>query len=179
MGDAVKAAGYNLDKIRLPEWDTQLEVPRVNATHYFPIRAICRVLGVDPAAQLEVIKNDSRYRRHVRGFHLPTSKGQRYILRLRRRETAGWIVGIDPKRIKNDKVRGKVEKFQQAVMDEADKLIFGAAPRVAEPTRIVRVEHSTDAYFPCPDCSAPLHYHEKPDGAIVERVRRSEVIDEE
>lgn len=179
MGNTVQSAGYNLDTIRLPEWDTEMDVPRVNATHYFPVRTISRILGVDPAAQLEVIKTDSRYRRHLRGFHLPTTKGKRYTLCLRRREAAWWIVGIDPKRIKNARVRGKVEQFQQALMDEADRLIFGAAPRVAEPVRVVRVAHTVDADIVCPDCGAPLHFHDSPDGATVERVRRSEIIDEE
>lgn len=157
MADTGEAT-YTYGTAYLTRWDAELPIAREGNTQWMPVRALCTILGIDSGGQLAVLRADSRYRDALREAAIPTAKGWHTAIWIRRAEAALWLAGIDPARVKIT-ARGPLADFQVELMAEADRLLFGAAPRAGEAER-GRVDVIMDARpgvyrVYCEDCGAP------------------------
>ena len=153
-------AGYTYDTIMIARFDYSMDVAHWgdSTTQYFPVRHICRWLGIDPGTQFEVLRTTSTYADAVIELLYDTrTRGWRPAVWLRRDKFALWLLGIDAKRCAL-RSREKLSEWQDAVLQAADALLFGAAPAVPPAARggatsSVRVE----THMHCLDCGAPHH----------------------
>lgn len=91
---------------------------------FIPVRHLCEAMGVSSQTQIDRIKDDSRFASALAELPVQTAGGKQRMQCLKREQAALWILTIDPKRCRGV-VQGKIEEFQQAVMYEADRIIFG------------------------------------------------------
>lgn len=157
MATQTDAPRYTYPELYLPRLQTYVPTAREGNTLYFPVTWWCDRLGVSKRMQLEVLRGDSRYTADavLREVPFKLSGVWRSVLAIRKRECAWWIAGIDPQRCRPE-VREQLTEIQAELMLEAERLLFGAAPRVALEGR-GRVEYSQRERirFHCLDCGAP------------------------
>lgn len=169
------APAYTYNMIRITRFGYEMPVAQREGTtlQYFPIRHICKWLGVDSPSQVATLRADSTYdgalldelpyKTETRGWHPATW--------IRRDKFALWLLGIDARRCALGS-REKLQKWQDEVLKAADALLFGAAPPVPHGERgvassIVRVE----THMNCLDCGAPHHVIVENGHTTVLRVR--------
>lgn len=109
----------------LPEWGISLIMLAEDEAGqlFYPVRPICDALQVDRPTQAAIIQTDSRTKKGARDIKAPTRGGRQEVLYLRRREVAVWLALIDPERV-GPRARGRVEDFQNALWQLADKIVF-------------------------------------------------------
>jgi P22_AR N-terminal domain len=152
---ATDVSTYTYGTALLTRWEAEVPIAREGNTQFFPVRALCLVLGIDSRTQLVVLQADSRYRDALRDIPQQTAAGWRVATWIRRAEAALWLAGIDPARCSLT-ARGPLADFQRDLMLEADRLLFGAAPAV-RPERRGEASYSQreEIHMACQDCGAP------------------------
>lgn len=147
---------YKLETIVLPRWDVALHVAveRDRKTQWFPLRALCGVLGISWPSQSEVIKRTPRLEEATRILQLQTDAGMRPMVCMKRPELAFWLAGIDARRVKAD-FRDELEAFQIELMNAADKLLWpGTHVLPAGQRGVLYHADRTEITFACEDCGA-------------------------
>lgn len=154
---AGEIVGYKPFPVHLERFDMDVTIVRTDdARAYFPVRHVCRSLGVSVQSQLDVLQADERYADALRPFRIPTEGGMQEMACIRQREAAWWIGHINPKKVRPE-MRTRIEEYQAALMAEADRLAFGDLSAVLrdgqiQPYQPIRGE----LFFGCPRCGVPL-----------------------
>lgn len=149
---------YRYARLRIRPFD--VDVPTVNAGRavYFPLRALCEVVGVASQMQIKRLKADSRFAGGaLREIPIPTTKGMRNAICLRMQQVGVWLATIDPSHT-TITTRGTLEAFQRALFAAAERFLFGdlsdavvdAPERASKP--IIGTLHVGD----CPRCGLAL-----------------------
>lgn len=129
---------------------------------YFPMRALCGVVGLAPQKQVERLREDGRFADALRTLPVPTPKGLRDAVCINRGTpqkpyVAMWLGSVDTTRCAIT-AKGPVERFQAELFAAADRFLFGDlsdvvsddVSRAARP--IAGILHLGD----CPRCGLGL-----------------------
>ncbi len=154
----VQAGIYTYGTVALPRWQTELPVAQEtdNTTQWFPVRAMCRVLGVDEEKQVAIVKE--AYPDALDEVPMRLARvGWRTPLCIKRAEMALWVGGINPKKCKLS-ARGPLEEFRRDLLAAADRLFWRPAQSAPEGERAgVTFSARIEVQMHCQDCGAP-HY---------------------
>lgn len=172
---ADKAQGYTYDTIRITAFGFEMPVAQADGTtlQYFPIRHICRWLGIDHTTQYVVLRLDSVFKDALLE-DLPyktETRGWRPAMWIRRDKFARWLLDIDAKKCEL-RSRYTLMEWQDAILKAADTLLFGASPAVPLAER--GTAHSTihaETHMHCLDCGAPHQVIIEGERTTVLRVR--------
>lgn len=149
--------GYRYSRLRIRIFDTTAPAVATGRTVYFPLRALCKALGIAPQIQINKLRADARYQDALRELPVPTIKGMRNAMCLRKREVARWFSEIDTARCAPS-VRGRLQEFQEELFAAADRWLFGDNsdvvydPGTKSDKPISGKLHLGD----CPRCGLPL-----------------------
>jgi hypothetical protein len=171
----VQAGIYTYGTVALPRWQTEVSVAKEarGTTQWFPVRAMCRVLGVDEEKQVAIVKDKYPDALDEVPMRIATV-GWRTPLCIKRKEMALWVGGIDPKRCKLS-ARGPLEQFRRDLLDAADRLFWSPAKGAPVCERAsVTFSARVEIQMVCQDCGAP-HYiiHENGETTVI-RIRDEE-----
>ena len=170
---ATATEAYRYARLRVQLFDKDVPTVAVGRTVYFPIRALCNVLGITPQAQISKLRADARYAGAIRDIPIPTVKGLREAACVRKREAARWLSEIDAARVVLS-VRGTLQQFQDELFAAADRWLFGDESDVVRDlgSKFDRPVRGTLHLGECPRCGLPLclvldgeGQHLRPDGA--------------
>lgn len=169
---------YTYNTIRVARFAFEMPVAQQEGTtlQYFPIRHICRWLGIDHTAQYNVLRSDRGYDGALLDAlpYRTETRGWRPAVWIRRDKLAKWLLDIDAKRCALGS-REKLQKWQDEVLRAADMLIFGAAPTVPLEERGVAVSTvRVETHMHCLDCGAPHHVIIENDQTTILRERDRE-----
>lgn len=153
---------YTPTVLRLPKWNggrTEIPAARAHdsAALYVPVAYLCEtILGIDKRTQSAIIRDrfaeGTEWRQEV-PFRL--GHAWRMMLAIRTPEAALWVLGIDPKRVKAS-ARDSLGQFCDEMKHEAERLLFGVAPRAPERLRgTALASHvSVTVTMACEECGA-------------------------
>jgi len=129
----LKSFTYQYGTVHLARWDALLPVALElgSRIQWFPIRAMCRILGVREEQQVAHLKEV--YPDALREVPVQLDVGWRSPLCIRRKEMALWVAGIDPRRCKLE-ARGPLEEFRRELLAAADQLFWRKTNEAAEET---------------------------------------------
>jgi antirepressor protein len=116
------------DSVHLPQFEVDVPIVRVEGMgDYFPVRPLCKVLGISSSGQLEKLQGDPAYAAGLETFTVPSAGGAQETVCLRKREVAWWIGHLDTRVVKQLERRFQVtvDEFKQSLMDAADALWWG------------------------------------------------------
>jgi hypothetical protein len=106
---------------------------------YFPIGTLCTaVLNVDPRRQLERLREHSVPSQLVRQLRIETAGGPQLTWCIERRGIGFWWGSIQLTRVRKE-VRSSLLEHQWALVDAADRLLFGEVP--SDPIRSQLATH--------------------------------------
>jgi hypothetical protein len=119
----LKSFTYQYGTVHLARWDALLPVALElgSRIQWFPVRAMCRILGVREEQQVAHLKE--AYPDALREVPMQLEIGWRSPLCIRRKEMALWVAGIDPRRCKLE-ARGPLEEFRRDLLAAADQLFW-------------------------------------------------------
>lgn len=160
---------YRYSRLHIRYFDKEVQAVAIGRTVYFPLRALCKEIGIAPQMQIERIRGDGRFPPEtLREVPIPTIKGQRDAICIRKQEVGKWLASLDPARCAlGAATRADLERFQRELFDAADRFLFGdtsvsvydAATKTAMPvTGTLHVGH-------CPGCGMALCLTFDADGA--------------
>lgn len=156
MGTATES--YRYARLRVKQFEVDVSAVVVGRAVYFPLRALCEVIGVATQMQIKRLKEDSRFADGaLRELPIPTTKGLRDAICLRKQQVGTWLSSIEPSKVAIT-ARGPLEEFQRALFAAAERFLFGdmsdavldAPERASKP--IYGVLHLGD----CPRCGLAL-----------------------
>ncbi len=115
----LKSFTYQYGTVHLARWDALLPVALElgSRIQWFPVRAMCRILGVREEQQVAHLKD--AYADALREVPMQLEIGWRSPLCIRRKEMALWVAGIDPRRCKLE-ARGPLEEFRRDLLAAAE-----------------------------------------------------------
>lgn len=131
------------DSLPLPQFGIDVPIVRVEGMgDYFPMRALCKALGIASQPQVERIQDDPDYAAGIETFTVPTAGGPQETVCLRKREVAWWLGKLDARLARKLEARFSVTlaDFKQALMDAADALWWGVRAVVPATAPAARVE---------------------------------------
>jgi len=106
---------------------------------YFPIGILCTtVLNIDPRRQLERLREHSVLSQLVRQLRIETAGGPQLTWCIERRGIGFWWGSIQLTRVRKE-VRAALLEHQWALVDAADRLLFGEVP--SDPIRSQLATH--------------------------------------
>jgi hypothetical protein len=156
MADLVK--GYRPRRKYLDAWGAEVlfMVDEVNKVVYVPVRPVCATLGIAPQTQVDRIQKDEQYEGAIEEISVPTAGGRQDMVCLRAKEAAWWVFSIAPKRLPAH-LRDNLAAMKQALMDAADRLLFGDLTQVVYKGQL-QLGRPTRGNIRggCPRCGAPL-----------------------
>jgi hypothetical protein len=122
---------------------------------YVPVRQICTELGINVDNQKNKLNGNPDYAEGLVELPVPTPGGKQMMLCIRKKELAWWLVhDMDDKRCKPH-IRGHLQEIKQAIIDAAERILFGDIEYVPESTRgIIAVSSRNEIVFACLDCGA-------------------------
>ncbi|MDQ2805352.1 MAG: phage antirepressor N-terminal domain-containing protein [Chloroflexota bacterium] len=103
---------------------------------YVPVRQICELLGLAWSGQFESMQREPRLAqalRLVRVTRTTATGGIREVLALPLTLLPGWLFKIQPTRIKNPAIRGKIERYQWECYDILWRAFEQPATALADP----------------------------------------------
>lgn len=116
---------YRSAVLAIPRFGVQVRAVSLERKVYFPVRAVCMVLGIGHQPQKTRLKADSRFADALREIPINTSQGYRDTLCLRKDKVAAWLALIDPSHCKLAKTRERLEEFQAELFAAADRFLWG------------------------------------------------------
>jgi P22_AR N-terminal domain len=141
----------------LPDWNIPYIMLAEDSAGdvFFPVRPLITALGVDRPTQMAIIQEDTRLKGGVRLVKkAPTCGGKQDVHYLRRREVAIWLTLIDPDKVA-PRARGRVEEFQAALWQLADRIVFRrrrlAAGGATDTGMLIELHGAQRGEFTC-DC---------------------------
>jgi len=155
---------YAYDIADLSRWDAKIPIAVEGKIQWFPIRAICLVLGVDSRSQIVALKGSSKYEGAILEIPIKSPAGWRPTQCIRRDKVAQWFLDIDATRCKLG-AREELEAFQIDLLAEGERMLFGRKPNL--PTKERGITYHTariEIEMACLDCGAP-HFIVIEDGA--------------
>ena len=143
---------YKYGRLRLHFFDVEVPVVIMGKSVYFPIKALCKVLGVASQGQIYRIRGDSRMADAICTLPVPTVKGIRDTECLHKGVTSIFITTIDPARCKVT-TKGTLSQFQAELFRAADRFLFGDTGQsvVTGPVLLGTIKAG-----PCPHCGTHL-----------------------
>jgi hypothetical protein len=118
---------YRSAVLAIPRFGVQVRAVSLERRVYFPVRAVCMVLGISHQPQKARLKADSRFADALRGLPVSTSGGYQDTLCIRKDMVAAWLGLIDPSHCKLAKTRERLQEFQAELFAAADRFLFGDA----------------------------------------------------
>lgn len=103
----------------------ELDAVQTDGEIYASVRSVCEALGIDHRAQFRRIRRSPVLERGFKVVKMTTLKGLRDTNVLRVDLLPMFLAGIGTKSIKDDAIRGKLEKYQ----DEVAKVLWDAFGR--------------------------------------------------
>ena len=160
---------YRYGRLKLHYFAAEQPAVAIGRGVYFPVRALCETLGLYHQSQRRRLKVDTRFREALRELPVPTVKGLRDTLCIRKQDVAKWLGLIDPAKCAIAKTRADLERFQADLFAAADRFMWGEtgaddlawdpATKTAAPvTGVLHVGH-------CPGCGMALCLTFDTDGA--------------
>jgi P22_AR N-terminal domain len=119
------AITFHESVLTIPHFDVQVRAVRVERSVYFPVKAVCIVLGLNPQTQKTRIKADGRFKRSWRDLPITTTKGYRQTLCLHADKLATWLGLVDPAKCKLARTRERLDDFQRELFAAADRFLWG------------------------------------------------------
>jgi hypothetical protein len=120
--------GISWHEVYLEVLDATVTIIRTDGGIYFSIADLCDALGITPQHQQSSVRHDARFVGQWR--YLPVRIGNaspRKHLCLRKASAALWLIEVDDNRVRPP-IRGKLKQIQHALMEAADRLVFGDQP---------------------------------------------------
>ncbi len=160
-------ASYRHGTLAINSFNVEVPTIVVERAIYFPIRALCRIVGVDAQTQIYRIRDDSRMSDGLRILPVPTTKGVRDTACIHRTTAAIWLTTIDPARCAIT-ARGPLTAFQSELFAAADRFLFGDhTPGVTNSP----ITYGTITAGDCPRCGAHLVLHVTGTGTHLQEVQ--------
>jgi hypothetical protein len=155
------AIGFCFYEDAIPEWGIayMLLAEDVEGDVWYPARPIIEALGVQRTTQTGILQTDARTRKGVKEISAPTRGGKQKAIYVRRKECAIWLTLIDPEKVA-ERARGKIEDFQGALWQLADKIVF-RRKRISDaategPTTVAYFHGDLHTDTACPICEGSL-----------------------
>jgi P22_AR N-terminal domain len=167
----LQAQRYRSAVLAIPYFNVAVRTVAVSRTVYFPVRAVCMVLGVNHRTQRARLQTDSRFNSPaLRDLPVMTSQGYRDTLCIRKDKVGAWLALIDPPHCKLAKTRELLEKFQAELFAAADRFLFGDTSDVVydEATKTAAPIVGTLSVGSCPHCGLALRIAYTDSGAHLE-----------
>lgn len=164
------AQSYRYAKLHIRAFDVRVPAVIVGRTYYFPARQLAERMGLSLRSQRRRLQEDPRIAKHVRFLPVPTVKGQRDTLCIRKEGVSVWFTLIEPGKCALAETRERLERFQAELFAAADRFLFGdtsdvvydEATKASEPIiGLLRVGH-------CPRCGLALRLAYTDRGAHLE-----------
>lgn len=152
---------YRHGKLHINYFEVDVATVLVGNTAYFPIRSLCKTMGIAPQWQIDRIRaNEKIPEDAVKTLPVPTSKGIRDTECITRRGCSIWLSEITPWRCAIT-ARGSIERFQEELFAAADRFLFGETGNdlVKGP-----ITYATIKAGPCPNCGTHLILEINEDG---------------
>jgi P22_AR N-terminal domain len=149
---------YRYCRLRIRYFDVDVPAVAIGRMVCFPLRALCKVIGINAQTQVDKLRADSAYTGALReDVPIPTIKGERPATCIRRKEVGRWLLGIDAARCAIT-ARGPLERFQEELLAAADRWLFGDNSDVATDgtERTALPITGTLRLGECPRCGAHL-----------------------
>jgi hypothetical protein len=117
---------YRYSRLHIAVFEVDVPAVAIGRAVYFPVRALCQVVGLAPQKQIERIRDDGRFTADggVRMIPIPTIKGPRDAICLNKRHISAWLTAIDTTRCALA-AKGALEDFQARLFAAADRWLFG------------------------------------------------------
>lgn len=131
MTQVLQGERYRSAVLSIPRFGVQVRAVSIERKVYFPVRAVCMVLGMSHQSQKTRLKADSRFTDALRELPVSTSGGYQDTLCIRKDKVAAWLALIDPSHCKLAKTRERLQEFQAELFAAADRFLFGDAGELA------------------------------------------------
>ncbi len=164
------AQHYRYATLRIRHFDVRVPAVIVGRVAYFPVGTLCDRMGLSFPAQRRRLKEDARLAKHQRFLPVPTVKGQRDTLCIRKEGVAIWFTLVEPSKCAVAKTRELLEKFQAELFAAADRFLFGDVADVTydEATKTAAPIIGSLSVGACPHCGAALRLAYTDSGAHLE-----------
>src|SRR5262249_29030898 len=131
---------YQQHNVTLADWQDESGEPlqmtvvlTSDRRAYFPIGTLCtKVLQIDPRPQLDRLREHAVLSQLVLQLRLDTAGGPQLVWCIERRGIGFWWGSIQLSKVRKE-VRGRLLEHQWALVDVADRLLFGEV--TSDPTR--------------------------------------------
>lgn len=128
--------------VTLPHWGCEVQMIRDDDERlYFPIGMLCAVLGITMRFQVDRIREHAVLGRMVKQLTVQTRGGRQLTWCIERRGIGFWLGGLQIDRVRAE-VRPRLIEFQEALVDAADRLVFGEI--AVDPVRAQLATHDAD-----------------------------------
>jgi hypothetical protein len=118
-------------EIPLRDWGVTVPVAFADGRFYFPLSLLCAVLGIQVQMQMERLRRHEILARLLRQLPIKTRTGVRQTWCLDRRGIAFWLGSIQVASVRAE-IRPRLLDFQEALVDAADRILFGEVGMAAE-----------------------------------------------
>lgn len=154
---ATATESYRYATLRVKQFEVDVSAVVVGRAIYFPLRALCEVIGIAPQMQIKRLKTDSRFEDGaLRELPIPTAKGLRDAICIRKQQVGVWLSSIEPKKVAIT-ARGPLEEFQRALFAAAERFLFGDTSDVVQSEeRAVKPIYGVIHLGDCPRCGLAL-----------------------
>ena len=115
---------YRYSRLRIHYFDVDVPAVAVGRGIYFPLKALCQVLGIAPQAQAARLKSELRFKNALRELPIPTIKGRRDATCIRKQDVGEWLLSIESSHCALA-ARGPLERFRSELFAAADRWLFG------------------------------------------------------
>lgn len=161
---------YRYGRLALAYFAAEQPCVAVGRGVYFPVSAMCETLGVNAENQRRWLQQDGRFRGALRTLPVPSVKGLRDTLCIRKQDVGAWLLHIEPIRCAIAQTRAELERFQRDLFDAADRFLFGDTSAMAYDPATKTAEPITGTLSAghCPGCDMALRLAFGPEGAHLE-----------
>lgn len=152
---------YRYGKLHINYFDVVVPTVIVGKSVYFPIRTLCKIMGIAPQMQIKSIRANKEIPKDaIRTLPVPTIKGIRDTECIHKRGCSKWLSGIDEERCAIT-AQGSIKRFKEELFAAADRFLFGetGSELVSGPVTYARMKAGA-----CPRCGTHLILEIKPDG---------------
>jgi hypothetical protein len=117
--------------VPLRDWGIVAQVAYADGKVWFPIRLLCAVLGVDAQSQIARMRDHAVLSQLMRQLPITTKTGTRPTWCIERRALGFWLGSIQVAGVRAE-LRARLLELQEALVDAADRLLFGEVAALQE-----------------------------------------------
>ncbi|HUY79233.1 MAG TPA: phage antirepressor N-terminal domain-containing protein [Ktedonobacterales bacterium] len=125
MTQVVQGVRYKSAVLTIPRFGVKVRAVSLGRRVYFPVKAVCIVLGLGWQTQKDRLRADSRFSAALRDIPVETTRGYRDTLCINQDKVATWLGLINPNNCKLTKTRERLEDFQRDLFAAADRFLWG------------------------------------------------------